>query len=185
MCMYLTDTYLYVQGYFSLMTKQITDGIEITDFDELSTLLGGAYWIETKMEQVVEREAYIESSKKFKDIMFKLHHDSSGHKSQLEKLCSNLKGFNLDEATKDLRVKEFDFNGMVDDTIIAEMLKYDQLAVDIYTRLYKFTNKELIKEIWMGEDPEDYFKEFERLIKEELAHVALLKPHVERVRRIR
>ena len=43
--------------------------------------------------------------------------------------------------------KEFDLKGKWDEEIITELLKNEYLALDLYTKLYTYTDKEFIKKI--------------------------------------
>jgi len=63
------------------MAKEITEKIEITDLDELGLLIGKAYWIESQFELSIQWEAYMSVKEKYKDVLFKIAHDSAGHKS--------------------------------------------------------------------------------------------------------
>lgn len=159
--------------------------VKIVNVDELGALLGKVYWVESQLELSSQWEAYMEPKmEKYREIIFQISHDSEGHKSMLKKTCSNIEGIDIIKAAKEIKDKEFNFRRLKPVEILAEILKYEFLALDLYTKIHSFTDKEAIKEIWKGEDPEDYFKNFKWLMNQEKGHIKLLKPHVGRIERI-
>jgi len=159
--------------------------IKITSLDELGMFLGRAYWLESEMEQIVQWEAYVRIvESEHHDILFQLSHDSASHRLAIEKLCSNLKGFDLDKVSKNIRPETFDFKNKQIDEMFGEILRYEFLAQDLYTKLKSFVCKDFIAEIWKGDDPVDYYKTLNMLVKAEGEHIELLQPFAGRVSRI-
>ena len=158
--------------------------IKIKDFDELKSIFGRAYWVESKLELMVEWEAYMIAKDKYRDTLFTISHDSETHKSLLKKISSKIEGLNLEKITADYGGKDFNPKGLYDEEIINEILKLEMLALDIYTRLRSYSDRGFIKSIWKGKNPDYYFNKLEWLIKEEKKHIELLKPFTGKIERI-
>jgi hypothetical protein len=158
--------------------------IKIKDFDELKSIFGRAYWVESKLELMVEWEAYMIVKDKYRDVLFTISHDSETHKSLLKKISSKIEGLNLEKITADYGGKDFNPKGLYDEEIINEILKLEMLALDIYTRLRSYSDRGFIKNIWKGKNPDYYFNKLEWLIKEEKKHIELLKPFTGKIERI-
>ena len=82
----------------------------------------------------------------------------------------NLKDLNLDK-------KQFNFKGKTDEEIFSELLKNEYLVLDIYSKLDRLTDNNLINVFWLGENPDDYFKNLNWLIEQEKQHIKLIKPY--------
>ena len=149
---------------------------KIRDIDELQYLMEKLYWIEVSLEMLGQWEGYLEAGEKYRDSLFKISRDSQRHRSMVKKLCSNIDGLNVARITEEREETGFDFKGKKDEEIIFDIMKHERTAHDMYTRLRDLTDRDLIKERWLEEDPEDYFKQLDMLIKEEEGHIALIKP---------
>jgi len=158
--------------------------IKIKDLDELSSILGRAYWVESQLELSTQWEAYMIVGEKYRDVLFSISHDSETHKSLLKKLFSKIEGLVLEEATKDFKGKEFDPKGLHDEEILTEILKMELLALDMYKRLRSHSDSDFIRKNWKGKNPNFYFNRLEWLIKEEKRHIELLKPYSGKIERI-
>ncbi len=159
--------------------------VEITTIEELRTVLEKAYWIETQLELSAEWEAYLTAGEKYRDILFEIAHDSELHKRVMERLCETLYGIDKGGFRQPENTQAFNFQEMLDEEIIKEVMKYEELAHDIYSKLLEHTSPELVEKHWTRSDPSDYFKDLRWLTKEEERHVALLKPYAKRTSRIR
>jgi hypothetical protein len=159
--------------------------IEINNIEELSSLLGKAYWMESQLELVGQWEAYMVAKKdKYRDILFRISHDSEGHKILLRRIASNIEDLDLEKALEKQKEKKFDFRRLHDEEIIAELLKNEMIVLDIYEKLKSFTGKEFIERIWKGTRAQDFYEDLNWLIAQERAHVGLLKPFAGRIERI-
>jgi rubrerythrin len=157
----------------------------ITDLMELQLLLGRVYWVESQLENSSQWEAYrVAKTKEYKDILFKISHDSHEHKRRLEKINSNLDGPDLQELSEKFKGMEYNFRLMKDEEIAREVMKNEALVLDLYKRIFASTNRDFLKEIWMGVEPEDYFKDLKWLIAQEEGHLHLLEKYSGKVQRI-
>lgn len=160
---------------------------KITTQDEFVSLLGKAYWLETHFENIMQWQAYMTvKDDSYRNVLFTLSHDSEKHKGIIIQLISNFEGISTKtlEEHSGMKDKEFDLKGKWDEEIITELLKNEHLALDVYTKLHMYTDKEFIKRIWKGENSELFFKQLEFLIKEENKHINLLKPLAGKLERI-
>jgi hypothetical protein len=148
--------------------------IEINTLEELQTLFEKAYLIEYNFELTMEWDAYINAEEQNKHLLFTLAHDSEGHKTLIKELSKKIEGIKLDKEL-DSKKPQFDFSQMIDEAIFNQLIKYENLALDIYTRIHDLTNKEFIKKHWKGDDYNEYFNKFEWLMQEEKKHVKLIK----------
>lgn len=149
-------------------------GKKITGVDELETLLGKMYWMEHSLEHTSNWEGYLEVSDTGRNALFGIARDCKRHAGVVEGLASNIRGVDVDKIRNVGSERKFDFRGWDDEDIIAELLKYENIALDIYSRLHLLTARSLIEERWMGDDPEYYFTQLQKLINEEKRHIALL-----------
>jgi hypothetical protein len=160
---------------------------KITTQDEFVSLLGKAYWLETHFENIMQWQAYMTvKDDSYRNVLFTLSHDSEKHKGIIIQLISNFEGISTKtlEEHSGMKDKEFNLKGKWDEEIITELLKNEHLALDVYTKLHMYTDKEFIKRIWKGENSELFFKQLEFLIKEENKHINLLKPLAGKLERI-
>lgn len=159
--------------------------IEIKDSKELFSLFGKIYWIETQLELASQWEAYfMVKEQKHRDIIFRISHDSEAHKSIIELLSKNLEGIDLARSTEEMKVEGFKFRKLHVEEVMAEIMRYEEVAKDMYSRMYSHTSKELIKKIWKGDNPDKYFRLMKWLITQEKAHIQLLQPYAGQIERI-
>ncbi len=159
----------------------------IEDLEELESLLSRAYWIEDDFEQMAYWEGYTSLHEKYRDIIFRLSHDSEKHKIMLNKVISNIKGIDLDAIKKKIVERTGPRSGRrrMDEEVLADLIRNDRLALDLYSKIHKHTSKDLIKELWKGEDIKEFYETFEHLMTEEKKHIDILRPHVGKLERIR
>ena len=159
--------------------------VKITDLSELCSLLGRLYWVESEMELMGQWDAYTEVGERYRDILFTLSHDSEKHKTRLENLFSKIDGCDTNTVLSRTEREKIELKGKREEEILQEVLKYDQLALDLYRRVHSSVQRPLIRERWNGDDPDEFFRTLKWLIEEEKRHVALLKEHVGKPERIR
>jgi rubrerythrin len=160
---------------------------KITMKNEFLSLLGKAYWLETQFENIMQWQAYMTvKNESYRDVLFQLSHDSEKHKGILLQLITHFEEVTTQtlEQYSGMMEKEFDLKGKWDEEIITELLKNEFLALDVYTKLYRYTDKELIKKMWKGSDSHLFFKQLEFLISEENKHINLLTPLAGKLERI-
>jgi hypothetical protein len=160
---------------------------KITTKEEFLSLLGKAYWLETQFENIMQWQAYMTIKKdSYRNVLFQLSHDSEKHKGILTQLITNFEDITTKtlEDHSGMMKKEFDLKGKWDEEIITELLKNEYLALDVYTKLYMYTDKEFIEKTWRGENPNEFFKHMEFLINEEKKHIHLLTPLAGKLERI-
>jgi hypothetical protein len=140
-------------------------------------LLTRAYWLEKQQEQSDQWLAYLSvKNEESKNVLFKISIDSEKHKTMLKNIISNIKDFDLNESLKEysLDEKHLNINRREDKEIFSEILKNEHLALDLYSKLHKLTDKTLINESWLGKKPEEYFENLAWLIEQEKEHVNLV-----------
>lgn len=161
--------------------------LKITALDEFLSLLGKAYWLETQFENIMQWQAYMTvKNESYRNALFTLSHDSEKHKAIILQFIEKFEGVTTTtlEEHAGLKQKEFDLKGKWDEEIITELLKNEFLALDVYTKLYMHTDREFIKKIWKGTNPEEFFTQLEFLIKEEKKHINILTPLAGKLERI-
>ncbi len=161
--------------------------IVIEDIEELESLLSRAYWIEEDFEQMALWDGFTSVDEKYRDILFRLSHDSEKHKIMLKKVIKNIKGIDMEsikQNTKESNRSKVK-RSMIDEDLLGEISKNDTLALEIYTNNHKYTSREFINDVWLGESDDDFFKTFRTLIDQEKKHINLLKPYVGKLTRIR
>lgn len=160
--------------------------IEIRTIDELNSLFGKAYWIESQMELTSQWEAYIIARKEeIRNILFKISHDSESHRIFLKRMASKIEGLEIEKAAKAVKLDKFDFKRFTDEEILTELLRNEYLMLDIYQKIHSFSGKDFIKEVWKGESPTEYFSNLKWLIGQESSHIALLRPFAGRIERVK
>ncbi len=163
------------------------DDIVIEDIDELVSLLARAYWIEDQFEQMTLWDTYTSIGEKYRDIVFRLAHDSEKHKIKLKKLISNISGIDLKTITNYTKARQnVGLNrSLLSEEILGEIKKHDILALELYTRIYKHTAKELLDEIWEGERHDEFYEILAHLMRDEAKHIKIVEPYVGKLQRIR
>lgn len=146
--------------------------VEKVDLDVLGTFLGYG-WSETQMMLSKLWKAYKEVDE-FNEVFFDLAHNSAEHKSLIEKISSNLNGFDKERYSEISDVEDFDLKGKSDEEIITEILEEEQLILDVYKKLYSLADRDLVKKAWKGTKSEDYFDILERLVNEAEEHIGKL-----------
>jgi len=163
------------------------NGFKITMRNEFLSLLGKAYWLETQFENIMQWQAYMSvKNDSYRNVLFQLSHDSEKHKGILVQLITHFEDVTteiLDEHSGMFK-KEFDLKGKWDEEIITELLKNEYLALDVYTKLHSYTDKNFMKKMWKGTDSDLFFKQLEFLINEEKKHINLLTPLAGKLERI-
>lgn len=162
------------------------EDVKISTTDELHYLLGKAYWIQSKYKQSVYWLAYVSADKNIRDLIFKLSHKAENHKLLLRDLCSNLKDIDPLKAMEkmDFEIPQFNIKDKKEEEIITKLADIENIAFDIYSKIYEYSDKELIKKIWSGEDFNEYYNKLKTLIDEENDFINLLKPFVSNLERI-
>jgi len=154
--------------------------LEIKDIEELQTLFDKAYMIESNFELTMEWDAYINSEEDFKNLLFDLAHDSELHRKQILELSKKIEGINIKEEF-DKKNPMFDFSQMIDEAIFVKLIKYEKLALDLYTKIHNFTNKDFIKSHWNDDNYQEYFDKFNWLMEEEKKHIKLIRDLVGKI----
>jgi len=155
--------------------------IDISNKEELQLLFGKALWMESKLELALQWEAYMNMGEKYRDLLFTIAHDSESHSIVLREICSNIEGLDLQKEIEVFDSKEFDLSKMIDEENFTQMLRYELLALDIYTKLNNLTNRKFLEKIWKGKNIDEYYNKLKWLVKEEERHRDLIKPLVGRV----
>ena len=72
----------------------------------------------------------------------------------------------MNESQKEFIIneKDTDFNRREDKDIFSELLINELLALDLYSKLHNLTDKTLLYESWVGENPEEFFEKLAWLI---------------------
>lgn len=152
---------------------------QINTFDALKSFLARAYWIETIAEQTAQWYGYLKVKTDIaKETLFELTIDSDNHKTTILELIRNIKGFDLAETLNELNLDkpQVDFNGKVDEEIFQTILENEHAAFDLFTKIYHNTDPQLIKEVWRGDDDEEFFNTFSWLMLQEKDHIELIEP---------
>lgn len=159
--------------------------VAIKSGDEVADILNKVLQIEIGFESTSIWEGYIEmKTEEMRDLLFTLSSESHEHTRMIENM---LEMINVESGMKSLPLQDrrFNFSNMKDQEILNELLKYDRLALDIYTGI-----KEAIKEsgsssIVKEGNQDEFFSILDRLIADERKHVALINTYVGNIERIR
>ena len=159
--------------------------IEIRSLEALGMFLGRIYWMELEMETLIQWDVYVRTIEpELTNVLLRLSHDSISHKEKVKELASNLGDFDLDALSKMLKAVTFDFSNMQVVEMFGEILKYEILAQDLYKKLKSSVPKDFVAEIWKGDDPVDFYRTLNMLVKAEQEHIDLVKPYAGRISRI-
>jgi rubrerythrin len=146
----------------------------------LNSFLARSYWLEIKMEQTKEWFAYLDvKSEDAKQVLFQITKDSDNHKHVLKKLFLNINDFNLENMLSELSldVENYSFRNKINEEIFQEIFECEKKAYDLFTLIKEKTDKNLIKKVWKGKDPDEFFNTFSWLISEEKRHIELIQPY--------
>ncbi|MBS3815954.1 MAG: hypothetical protein KGY76_00125 [Candidatus Thermoplasmatota archaeon] len=161
--------------------------VVIKSIDEIESLLARAYWLEEEFEGVTQWEAYTSVEDKYKELLFRLSHESEGHKESLKKLISNVEGLDMDAIKQNSQARnEIKFKKHTEDVeILYEVYENDQLALDLYQKIHSMTSHEFVEEVWNGDDPEEFFEILSDIIKEEKEHINALGQYAQKLGRVK
>ena len=161
---------------------------KISSADVLKSLLAKAFWVESRLEHTPQWSGYIKiQDSQAKDVLFQISLESENHKSKLKEIISNIKDFNLEETLNDLNLEkpEYSFNGKMDAEIFQMIMESERFALEIYSKIFEAIDPDLIKSVWTGDNPKEFFSTFSWLIDQEKNHIHLLEPftlgHIERI----
>jgi len=162
------------------------ENLNISTTDELQYLLGKAYWIQSKYKQSIYWLAYISVDGKIRDLIFKLSHKAENHKLILREFCSNLKDIDPVKAMDKMNfsINNFETKDKKSEEIISKLADIEYIAFDIYSKILKYSDKNLIKEIWIEGDYNEYYSKLQVLIDDENEFINLLKPFHSNLERI-
>ncbi|MEF8873467.1 MAG: hypothetical protein V5A88_02215 [Candidatus Thermoplasmatota archaeon] len=161
--------------------------VVIESIDELGSLLARTYWIEEEFEEVTQWDAYTTVEDKYQKLLFRLSHESEGHKASLKRLISNLEGLDMEtikqnsQAREAVKFKKYD----QDVEILYEVYENDELALDLYQQICSKTSEEFIEEVWEGDDPDEFFEILSDIIKEEKEHIETVGKYAQKLGRIK
>ena len=151
---------------------------KIDSIEELKTFLTKAYWLEVKLEQADQWIASLKvKNDESRNVLFRISRDSEKHKSVLKNIISNIPEFNIEKSLEELPeyIKKQDNREKLDEEIFQDLVKNEQIAFDLYSKLNDLTDDNLIKKIWTGNNPIDYFNQIKWLIEQEREHIKLAK----------
>ncbi len=161
--------------------------VVIESIDELGSLLARTYWIEEEFEGVTQWEAYTAVEEKYKELLFRLSHESEGHKELLKKLISNLEGLDMETIKQNSQAREaVKFKKYSQDIeILQEVYENDELALDLYSKIHSKTSREFIEKMWEGDDPDEFFQILSEIIEEEKEHIASVGEFAQKLGRVK
>lgn len=169
------------------MNMSASKEVVIKSIDELESLLSRAYWIEEEFESVTQWESYTSVEDKYKELLFRLSHESEEHKSSLKRLVSNIDGLDMETIKQNSRIRDaVKFNKHSQDAeILYEVYENDKLALDLYQKIYSKISPEFVEEKWQGDDPDEFFDILSKIIKEEKEHIEDVGKYAQKLDRIR
>ncbi len=159
--------------------------VAITSGDELADILSKALQIEMEFESSSVWEGYIEiKTDEIRDLIFTLSSDSHKHAKMVEKLMEMV---NVESGSRSppLQQRQFNFTNMEDGEIMKNLLKYDKLALDLYSGIRDSIDQEGSNIPISSEDYEKFRSIIDELISDEKRHVKLIKSFVGNIERIR
>lgn len=140
----------------------------------MDRFLGYAYWSESQLERSNLWDIYRKIDK-YQDVIFEIAKGSAEHKSLLEEIGNNLKGIELEGSEGPESIGKFDFEDKNADQIFSELLEREKFKRDVYKKLLSSTTTELVRQIWQGDDPEEYFEILEKLVEGKNENIDMFK----------
>lgn len=90
----------------------------------------------------------------FRSTVLTLARESYTHRLNLEKL---LKTLNLEAPANEIPDAVFDFTGMLDSEVIQKIVKNDEMANDLYTKIVESTDPKLVSALSGGKNVDFFF----------------------------
>ncbi len=152
---------------------------------DLLDLLGKALEVEHGFESSSTWEGYKEiDNELMRDLLFTLSSESGEHARLVEDLMGCvLSGSGV--SAPPLRSKVFNFERLEDQEIMRELLRYDELALDLYTRVRDGIQGGEAERLLKEECRESFIEAIDGLIKAERNHIAMINRFVGNIQRIR
>jgi len=139
----------------------------------LDKFLGYAYWSEFQMSSSNIMNLY-QKIGKYKDSLLELAQRSTEHQSLLEAIGTNLEGINFKEDVEPADMKELYTGSKTEEQIFDDLKEREEFKLDVYKKLQTSTDIEVIRDIWKGDDPGEYFEILDDLIKGKEENIDLL-----------
>jgi hypothetical protein len=159
--------------------------VPITSGDELADILNKALQIEMEFESSSIWEGYIEiKTDEMRDLLFTLSSESHEHAQMLERMMKMV----ITESGRrspPLQERRFNFANMEDAEIMRQLLKFDRLALDLYSGIRDSISEDGTGGIISDEGLEEFTSMIDHLIEDEKRHVEMLNSLVGNIERIR
>ena len=144
-------------------------------------LLNRAWEIEKNFESVASWKAYITVDSNYRKTLLPLLLDSEKHRVNLEKLMVEL---NFKTPTNE-KENLFTFKDKYDSEILAEIVKQDEIARDLYTSILEKTDQKLLEEILRTNDATFFYQTLKQMVNDEKRHIEIVKNITPKINRIK
>jgi len=157
----------------------------MTSGDELLDILNKALQIEMEFESSSIWEGYIEiKTEEMRDLLFTLSSESHEHAQMLESMEKMVK-VETGRSSPPLQSRQFNFANMKDNEIMNQLLKYDKLALELYSGIRDSMGEEGSQPLIVPDQYESFMSMIDHLIADEKRHVEMLNTYVGNIERIR
>jgi len=159
--------------------------MEIRTVEELHKLVSKALEIETSYETIAQWEGYVAvNNPLYRETLFQLISESEKHKNMVQTMLDMIilpKGYQAPS----LHQQTFDFRGKSEFDVMLELMRYEQLAFDLYCTVKRSVESTNLEGWIRPEDRASFMKMLDELIRDESEHKEIVTKHVGRVKMIR
>ncbi|MFO8051680.1 MAG: hypothetical protein R6V01_08290 [Thermoplasmatota archaeon] len=145
------------------------------EIKELYNDLREAYRCEIELESNNLWEKHLETEDDLRELLFRISYDSKAHRLFLENMFLKLRGFSYQK----IAGVPFEFVGDIPkkskEDLIGELRANEARVMEIYLNVYHGPSRDTIQRFWMDDDPEEFFKRVDWLVKQERIHDELIK----------
>jgi hypothetical protein len=159
--------------------------MQIKNAEELHKLLTKAYQIETQYETLVEWEGYVMvTNPKYRETLFELISESEKHGAMVIALI-DMVILPKEYSAPPLHKSTFDFSAKSEFDIMLDLMKYEQLAFDLYSAIREAVLGSDLRGCIRPENMGSFVAILDELIRDESDHKARISTHVGRVTMIK
>jgi rubrerythrin len=154
--------------------------------DELAGFLHKALEIEKTYETVAEWEGYVSVKKKeFRNVLFQLVSDSSGHVRIVESLLKMVHAGN-DYGGLPIQSRVFNFGGKNESEVMGEISRIENIMFDIYSDIREALQDSDIPGLLIdNENTVPFMTALDNLIADEARHMSIISKYVRKLDRLR
>jgi len=159
----LEEAVAMVEEKMEFKEPEDEDKVQDKFLDSLERSLGFSYFSESNLESNLW-DIYKDIGKG-KEKFIEMAEFSSKSNSLVEELKERLEGLDIEEASERAKIRMSSYGIKSSEETFKKLWKQELLKIQLYEKLKSSTDLELVKKLWKGEDPDEFYEDLEDLIR--------------------